>query len=143
MGKAAEDLPHIDEHSVAVGTAPLVVWDAMLHVVEQAFASYPAVVVRALGCGDVDVRGPRPLAVGSAFPGFHVVAATTGYELSTAKRLCTGRQGAADAAPTLGSRCWTGRPPYSAAIRSASTARSSAPPWVQDHTCTEHFGCLG
>ena len=82
---AGGNLPHVDEHSVAIGAAPLVVWDATLSIVEQSFASSPtAVVARALGCRDVHACGPRPLAVGSAFPGFHVVAADAPRELELA-----------------------------------------------------------
>jgi hypothetical protein len=82
---AGGNLPHVDEHSVAIGAAPLVVWDATLRIVEQSFASSPtAVVARALGCRDVHACGPRPLAVGSAFPGFHVVAADAPRELELA-----------------------------------------------------------
>jgi hypothetical protein len=78
-------LPHVDEHSVAIGAAPLVVWDVILRVVEQSFtSSATAVIARALGCRDVDAYGPRPLAVGSAFPGFHVVAADAPRELELA-----------------------------------------------------------
>ena len=82
---AGESLPRVDEHSVVVGVAPLVVWDTMLRVVEQSFSSSrTAVVPHALGCRDVEASGPRPLAVGSAFPGFHVVAANAPRELELA-----------------------------------------------------------
>lgn len=86
MVVAGEDLPHVDEHSVAVEASPLVVWDAMLPVVEESFSSLGPLVARLLGCRDVDARGRRPLAVGSAFPGFHVVAAEVPRELALAGR---------------------------------------------------------
>jgi hypothetical protein len=85
MAIAGEGLPRVDEHSVAVAAAPLVTWDAMRRVVEQSFSSF-AVVARALGCHDVDARGPRPLAVGSTFPGFHVAAADAPRELELVGR---------------------------------------------------------
>ena len=39
---------------------------------------------RILGCADTEAAGPRPLAVGSAVPGFHVAAATEPAELALA-----------------------------------------------------------
>lgn len=72
--------PRVDEHSVVVQAPPEAVWKATLTTVEQSF--YPLrMVARALGCHDVSVRGPRPLTVGSAFPGFHVVTADAPREL--------------------------------------------------------------
>jgi hypothetical protein len=77
--------PRVDEHSVAVEAAPQVVWDAMLHVVEQSFSSsWAAAVARVLGCRDVAAFGPRPLVVGSAFPGFHVASADALREVELA-----------------------------------------------------------
>jgi hypothetical protein len=76
------NLPRVDQHSVVVQAPPEAVWEATLTTVE--WSSRPlrtGLVVRALGCQDVSVRGPRPLTVGSAFPGFHVVTAEAPREL--------------------------------------------------------------
>jgi hypothetical protein len=73
MPAAEERLPHVDEHSVEIAVGPEAVWDALLRVVEGSFGSAStARVARVLGCADVGASGPRPLATGSAFPGFHV-----------------------------------------------------------------------
>lgn len=82
MVVAGANLPRIDEHSVSIEAAPSVVWDAVLHVVEQSFSVRP--VARVLGCRDTKASGPRPLAVGSAIPGFHVVAVDTPRKLALA-----------------------------------------------------------
>lgn len=68
-----------------VEAAPVVAWNAVLWIVERSFSS-PRVawVARVLGCRDVDASGPRPLAAGSAFPSFHVVAAEAPRELALA-----------------------------------------------------------
>jgi hypothetical protein len=80
-----EHLPHIDEHSVDVGASPEAVWSALLGVVEGSFGSdRTGRVARLLGCVDVDAGGPRPLAAGSAFPGFHVEVAHELRELGLA-----------------------------------------------------------
>jgi hypothetical protein len=89
MATAGEGLPRVDEHSVVVGAPPLVVWDAVLTIVEQSFSSpLAASVARAPGCrdanADADASGLRPLAARSAFPGFHVVAAEAPRELALA-----------------------------------------------------------
>lgn len=71
-----EQLPHIDEHSVEIGASSEAVWAALLRVVEGSFGSErTGRVARLLGCADVASGGPRPLAAGSSFPGFHVEAA--------------------------------------------------------------------
>lgn len=80
----SENLPRIDEHSVSIGAAPSVVWDAVLRVVERSFSLRP--VARVLGCHDTEASGPRPLALGSALPGFHVVAADAPHKLALAGR---------------------------------------------------------
>ena len=78
-------IPRVDEHAIAVGAAAPVVWDAVLQVVERSFCG-PRVtaVARALGCRDTAASGPRPLAAGSVFPGFHVAAADAPRELELA-----------------------------------------------------------
>ncbi|HVV21548.1 MAG TPA: hypothetical protein VHF06_19090 [Pseudonocardiaceae bacterium] len=78
-------LPHIDEHAVTIDASPAAVWDALLRVVERSFTS-ASFAAHALGCHDVAARGPRPLAVGSAIPGFHVVTADPPHELALAGR---------------------------------------------------------
>jgi hypothetical protein len=76
-------LPHIDEHLVAVDAKPEETWAALLRVAEGSFSS-PATArfARLLGCADVAASGPRPLAAGSSFPGFHVEAAEPPHELA-------------------------------------------------------------
>lgn len=77
------DLPHIDEHSVAIEAAPEAVWSALLRVVEGSFASGgSARGARLLNCTDTVASGPRPLATGSVLPGFHVEAAERPQELA-------------------------------------------------------------
>ncbi len=39
---------------------------------------------RLVGCADTEVAGPRPLAPGSSFPGFHVEEAEPGRQLALA-----------------------------------------------------------
>jgi hypothetical protein len=83
MAAPGSELPHVDEHSVTVEAAPPAVWEALQHVVERSFSSSRnAPVARALGCRDVRASGPRPLAAGSAFPGFHVATADVPRELA-------------------------------------------------------------
>lgn len=81
----ASHLPYVDELSVEIAAGPEAAWEALLHVFGQSFDS-PRTrrVVRLLGCADVDPSGPRPLATGSAFPGFHVEAAEPERELALA-----------------------------------------------------------
>ncbi len=80
-------LPYVDELTVDAGADRDAAWAALLQVVERSFASArgrgPA---RLLGCEDTEPSGPRPLARGSAFPGFHVEAAEPGSELALAGR---------------------------------------------------------
>lgn len=83
MSPSADRLPHIDEHSATIDADPAVSWDALLHVAEASVSSRSAPrMARLLGCADVDVSGPRPLAAGSAFPGFHVGTAVRLQELA-------------------------------------------------------------
>lgn len=83
MSSAGERLPHIDEHSAEIAADPSATWGALLRVVEGSFGSdRTARVARLLGCADVTSSGPRPLATGSAFPGFHVEAAEQPQVLS-------------------------------------------------------------
>jgi hypothetical protein len=76
MPADADPLPYVDEHSIEIEADPEATWEAASRVVDGSFASTPSsAFARLLGCADVDASGPRPLAVGSTFPGFHVEAA--------------------------------------------------------------------
>lgn len=80
-------LPYVDELPIEIDADREVTWAALLRVVEGSFASArgqgPA---RLLGCEDTEPSGPRPLAPGSAFPGFHVETAKPASELKLAGR---------------------------------------------------------
>ena len=62
-----------DVHSTTIGAPPEAVWRAVLDQVEV--LGRPDWYVRTIGCRDRRATGPRPLAAGSAVPGFHVTAA--------------------------------------------------------------------
>jgi hypothetical protein len=82
MPASEQRLPHIDEHSTEIVASPDVVWEALLRVIEGSFGTTTtARFARLLGCADVSVTGPRPLAPGSSFPGFHVETAERAREL--------------------------------------------------------------
>jgi hypothetical protein len=84
---AAADLPHVDEHSIAIAATPDATWDSLLRVVEGSFASGASTKgARLLGCADTVASGPRPLAEGSVLPGFHVETAQRPRELAIAGR---------------------------------------------------------
>lgn len=69
-------LPYVDEHAYEVAAGAGETWEALLVVVERSFGGGATPrVARALGCEDATASGPRPLAVGSAIPGFHVAVA--------------------------------------------------------------------
>jgi len=83
MSAAGDRLPHVDEHSTAVEASPDATWDGLLRVLEGSFSSAPtARFATMLGCADAAPAGPRPLAVGSAVPGFHVATAERPDELA-------------------------------------------------------------
>src|SRR6188474_653375 len=85
MATVATRLPYVDEHSTLVAAGSKATWAALLRVAEGSFSSQAnARVARLLGCADTAARGPRPLAAGSAFPGFHVEAAEPETELALA-----------------------------------------------------------
>lgn len=85
MPASEQRLPHVDEHSAEIAASPEAVWEALLRVVESSFGSATTGrVARLLGCKDVSASGPRPLATGSAFPGFHVESAERPQELALA-----------------------------------------------------------
>jgi hypothetical protein len=84
---AESRLPYVDELPIEIGADRDATWAALLRVVEGSFASArgrgPA---RLLACEDTEPSGPRPLAAGSAFPGFHVETAEPRGELALAGR---------------------------------------------------------
>lgn len=70
-----------------IAAAPAVVWAALERTVEASVAAGAAPAYsRAIGCEDREAGGPRPLAAGSTFPGFHVAAAVPEEELALAGR---------------------------------------------------------
>jgi hypothetical protein len=76
MPAVAEPLPHVDEHFVEIEAGAEATWEGLLRVAEGSFGSTAtARFARLLGCADINASGPRPLATGSAFAGFHVEAA--------------------------------------------------------------------
>jgi hypothetical protein len=80
---AASQLPFVDELSIEIAAGPEAVWEALLQTIERSFDSpRTSRVARLLGCHDVESSGVRPLATGSAFPGFHVEVAEPGRELA-------------------------------------------------------------
>lgn len=79
------ELPYVDEHSVVVAAGREATWEALLRVAEGTVSSGVAPrFARLVGCADTAASGPRPLAVGSTVPGFHVEVATAPSELSLA-----------------------------------------------------------
>lgn len=82
-----DSLPFVDEHGVEVAAPPEAVWEALCRVAEGSF-SFPAAVrfARLVGCEATEPSGPRPLAEGSAIPGFVVARAVPGSELALAGR---------------------------------------------------------
>jgi hypothetical protein len=83
MSSEADRLPYVDEHATAVQASPEDTWNAVLHVAERSFSSGAAPhFARLVGCADVSAGGPRPLAGGSAVPGFHVAKAEAPRELA-------------------------------------------------------------
>lgn len=85
MSAETERLPYVDEHSVVVDAGREATWEALLRTPE-AFVSAPSAprFARLLGTADTAASGPRPLAEGSTFPGFHVAAAVAPEELALA-----------------------------------------------------------
>lgn len=85
MAETTEQLPHVDEHSAVIEAGPDATWASLLRVVEGTVSGRGASRgASILGCASTAASGPRPLAVGSTVPGFHVVAATPSSELALA-----------------------------------------------------------
>lgn len=85
MDPAAERLPHVDEHAVEIAAGSEAVWEGLLRAVEGTVSAGAAPpFARLLGCADTAAAGPRPLAVGSAVPGFHVATCEPRAELGLA-----------------------------------------------------------
>lgn len=80
-------LPFVDEHGVEVAAPPDAVWQALCRVAEGSFSSpFAGRFARLVGCESTGQAGPRPLAEGSAFPGFVVARAEPGSQLALAGR---------------------------------------------------------
>lgn len=75
-------LPYVDEHTEVIASGLDNVWDALRGTLDESFSRPRAArYARLVGAADSTASGPRPLAVGSAFPGFRVVAAAPEREL--------------------------------------------------------------
>jgi hypothetical protein len=69
----AAELPWVDEHAAEIDAPAAAVWPALLRTAERMTDGGAAPrYARAVGCADTEAGGPRPLEVGSTFPGFHV-----------------------------------------------------------------------
>ncbi len=80
-----DSLPHVDEHALVVAAGRDATWAALLRAAEGSVSSGAAPrLARLLGCEDTAASGPRPLAEGSALPGFHVAVAVAPQELALA-----------------------------------------------------------
>lgn len=86
-GSEIGGLPYVDEHAIIISASRERTWVALLRVVEVSFSVSGATqFTRALGCEDAQRAGPRPLAEGSTFPGFHVASAEERKRLVLAGR---------------------------------------------------------
>ncbi len=85
MDPAAASLPYVDEHATTIAAPPEDTWEQLLRVVEGSVSSGAAPrYARLIRCADTVASGPRPLALGSAFPGFHVASCEPEAELGLA-----------------------------------------------------------
>ncbi len=85
MSSEADRLPYVDEHSLVIDAGREATWAALLHVTEAMMSGAAAPrYARLVGCADTEASGPRPLAEGSAFPGFHVAVAAAPDEFALA-----------------------------------------------------------
>lgn len=68
-------LPYIDEHAVELDLGADDAWPFLIDGIERSFCHRAArLSARLLRCDDTDATGPRPFALGSTVPGFHVEA---------------------------------------------------------------------
>jgi len=83
MADETQRLPYVDEHATIVAADRERTWDSLLRVA-AGFSAGPGAprFARLVGCADLEPAGPRPLAVGSVVPGFHVAVAEPGAELA-------------------------------------------------------------
>ncbi|MFJ8662364.1 hypothetical protein [Streptomyces sp. NPDC093795] len=76
-------LPFVDEHVVVVEVGAEELWQRLLVRVERSLSrGAGARYARLVRAEPLGVGGPRPLAVGSAFPGFRVARVVPGKELA-------------------------------------------------------------
>jgi hypothetical protein len=75
--------PYIDEHTLIVRADRDRTWIALERMLQSVA---PAFFTRMLGATDTRHSGPRPLAVGSTLPGFHVLTAQRPTRLTLAGR---------------------------------------------------------
>jgi hypothetical protein len=77
-----ELLPYVDEHAVTIARPAADVWSGLPEIVERAATGTGIEpIARLLGCDPATAGGPRPLALGSAVPGFRVTALEPEREL--------------------------------------------------------------
>jgi hypothetical protein len=77
-----DELPYVDEHAADIAADADDVWAALVETLDRSFSHAAAsTYARAVGCDDHRASGPRPLAAGSAMPGFRVAVATAPSEL--------------------------------------------------------------
>ncbi|MFF4350191.1 hypothetical protein [Streptomyces sp. NPDC001530] len=75
-------LPYLDEHATVIAAGTDDVWRGLGETLDRSFSRPRAAgYARLVGTADRTASGPRPLAEGSTFPGFRVVAAVPGREL--------------------------------------------------------------
>ncbi len=85
MNSTADRLPYIDEHAAVIEAPADAAWSSLLRVAEGSVSSGAAPhFARLVGCADLKAGGPRPLAEGSALPGFHVATADPPRQLALA-----------------------------------------------------------
>ncbi|MFJ4969203.1 hypothetical protein [Streptomyces sp. NPDC088755] len=78
-----DSLPYLDEHATVITAAADGVWRGLCAELERSFSRAPAAAyARLVRADDTRPSGPRPLAQGSAFPGFRVLVASPGQELT-------------------------------------------------------------
>ncbi|MEW2067630.1 hypothetical protein [Streptomyces sp. NPDC007346] len=78
-----DPLPHLDEHTTVIAAGADAVWRGLCAELERSFSRAPAAAyARLVGAADPRQSGPRPLAEGSAFPGFRVLVASPGERLT-------------------------------------------------------------